>query len=145
MDVLHHHLQFNGAHIIDSFGEKLNHYTPTSQSFYAIVPYKMPRSEIPSAEDMVVEYKIVTDMWLERCLEAKAIVPPESHVTSTPFPQFPIPGMSVSFLIWKRFSQTFRLPGNAYLLNRIFWPRFTPFIKVSEYYGCVVCPPKLFF
>jgi DNA replication regulator DPB11 len=30
-------------------------------------------------------------MWLERCLDAKAMVPPESHVTSTPFPQFPIP------------------------------------------------------
>lgn len=59
-----------------------------------MVPYKTPRSEIPSTDDMAFECEVVTDMWLERCLDARALVPPESHVASTPFPKFPIPGFS---------------------------------------------------
>jgi DNA replication regulator DPB11 len=57
-----------------------------------MVPYKTPRSEIPSTDDLAFECEIVTDMWLERCLDARTLVPPESHVASTPFPKFPIPG-----------------------------------------------------
>jgi DNA replication regulator DPB11 len=57
-----------------------------------MVPYKTPRSDIPSTDDMAFECEVVTDMWLERCLDARALVPPESHVASTPFPKFPIPG-----------------------------------------------------
>lgn len=59
-----------------------------------MVPYKTPRSDIPSTDDMAFECEIVTDMWLERCLDARALVPPEAHVASTPFPKFPIPGFS---------------------------------------------------
>lgn len=59
-----------------------------------MVPYKTPRSDIPSTDDLAFECEIVTDMWLERCLDARALVPPEIHVASTPFPKFPIPGFS---------------------------------------------------
>ncbi|GAB1215465.1 hypothetical protein ATERTT37_004655 [Aspergillus terreus] len=57
---------------------------------YTIVPYKMPRNQIPSTDDLAFECEIVTDMWLERCLDAKTLVPPESHVANTPVPSFPI-------------------------------------------------------
>lgn len=57
-----------------------------------MVPYQTPRSEIPSTDEMAFECEIVTEMWLERCIDARAFVPPESHVASTPFPKFPIPG-----------------------------------------------------
>jgi DNA replication regulator DPB11 len=65
-----------------------------------MVPYQTPRSEIPSTDDMAFECEVVTEMWLERCIDARAFVPPESHVASTPFPKFPIPGeiSSASFL-----------------------------------------------
>ena len=59
-----------------------------------MVPYKTPRSDIPATDDLAFECEIVTDMWLERCLDARALVPPEIHVASTPFPKFPIPGFS---------------------------------------------------
>ncbi|GES63871.1 subunit of DNA polymerase II [Aspergillus terreus] len=50
--------------------------------------------QIPSTDDLAFECEIVTDMWLERCLDAKTLVPPESHVANTPVPSFPIKGFS---------------------------------------------------
>jgi DNA replication regulator DPB11 len=52
----------------------------------------MPQTGIPSTDDLAFECEVVTDMWLERCLAAKALVSPESHVANTPVPRFPIPG-----------------------------------------------------
>ncbi|CAL5870835.1 uncharacterized protein PFLUO_LOCUS5076 [Penicillium psychrofluorescens] len=93
--VLRHHLQFNGAQLVDSLSEFSRPSIPkTGRGLYIMVPYKTPRSEIPSTDDMAFECEIVTDMWLERCLDARTLVPPESHVASTPFPKFPIPGFS---------------------------------------------------
>ncbi|CEJ58775.1 hypothetical protein PMG11_07421 [Penicillium brasilianum] len=93
--VLRHHLEFNAAHCVDSFTEFSSPSIPkTGQGLYVMVPYKTPRSDIPSTDDMAFECEIVTDMWLERCLDARTLVPPESHVASTPFPKFPIPGFS---------------------------------------------------
>lgn len=64
----------------------------TGQGLYIMVPYKTPRSDVPSTDDLAFECEVVTDMWLERCLDARSLVPPESHVASTPFAKFPIPG-----------------------------------------------------
>lgn len=57
-----------------------------------MVPYQTLKSAAPSTDNMAFECEVVTDMWLEKCLHARALVPPESHVASTPFPRFPIPG-----------------------------------------------------
>ncbi|OKP14432.1 S-M checkpoint control protein rad4 [Penicillium subrubescens] len=93
--VLRHHLEFNAAHCVDSLTEFSSPSIPkTGQGLFVMVPYKTPRSEVPSTDDMAFECEVVTDMWLERCLDARALVPPESHVASTPFPKFPIPGFS---------------------------------------------------
>ncbi|KAJ5677740.1 uncharacterized protein N7477_003373 [Penicillium maclennaniae] len=95
MSVLRHHLQFNGAQCVETLSEFSRPSIPkTGQGLYIIVPYKTHRSEIPSTDDLAFECEVVTDMWLERCLDARALVPPESHVASTPFPKFPLPGLS---------------------------------------------------
>ena len=60
---------------------------------YILVPYSLPRSEIPSIDDDIeTEPEIVTDMWIEKCLHSNSFISPESHITSTPVPRFPIPG-----------------------------------------------------
>ncbi|KAJ5140256.1 hypothetical protein N7448_003664 [Penicillium atrosanguineum] len=95
MSVLRHHLQFNGAQCVETLSEFSRPSIPkTGQGLYIIVPYKTDISEIPSTDDLAFECEIVTDMWLERCLDARALVSPESHVASTPFPKFPLPGFS---------------------------------------------------
>ncbi|EAW17450.1 BRCT domain protein [Aspergillus fischeri NRRL 181] len=91
--VLHHHLSYNGAQLVSSLSELSRPEIPKrGHGLYRIVSYKTPRSEIPSTDDLAFDCDVVTDMWLERCLEAKTLVPPESHIACTPLPVFPIPG-----------------------------------------------------
>ncbi|RHZ66488.1 BRCT domain protein [Aspergillus thermomutatus] len=91
--VLRHHLSYNGAQLVSSLSEFSRPDIPKrGHGLYTIVSYKTPRSEIPSTDDLAFECDVVTDMWLERCLEAKTLVPPESHIACTPLPIFPIPG-----------------------------------------------------
>ncbi|OQD86743.1 hypothetical protein PENANT_c007G02597 [Penicillium antarcticum] len=95
MDVLRDHLTYNGAQLVNSLSEFSSPSIPkTGNGLYIMVPYQTPRPDIPSTDDMAFECEVVTEMWLERCIGAKAFVPPESHVASTPFPKFPIPGFS---------------------------------------------------
>ncbi|GAD93196.1 conserved hypothetical protein [Paecilomyces variotii No. 5] len=92
-NVLHQHLESNGAQIVPSLNEFASPSIPKSgQGLYMIVPHKTKRSEIPSTDDMAFEVDIVTEMWLERCLDCKSFVPPESHIASTPINEFPIQG-----------------------------------------------------
>ncbi|KAF4281076.1 hypothetical protein KXX16_001015 [Aspergillus fumigatus] len=91
--VLRHHLSYNGAQLVSSLSELSRPAVPKrGHGLYKIVSYKTPRSEIPSTDDLAFDCDVVTDMWLERCLEAKTLVPPESHIACTPLPVFPIPG-----------------------------------------------------
>ncbi|KAL3441836.1 BRCT domain-containing protein [Aspergillus insuetus] len=93
--VLRDHLSFNGAQLVNSLGEFSRPDIPkTGDGLYIIVPYKTPRSQAPSTEDLAFECDIVTDMWLEKCLDAKTLVSPESHLANTPIPSFPINGLS---------------------------------------------------
>lgn len=93
--VLRQHLMFNGAQIMGSLSDFSHPDIPkTGHGLYIIVSHRTPRSEIPSTDDMAFECEIVTDMWLERCLDAKTLVSPESHVANTPVPTFPMPGSS---------------------------------------------------
>lgn len=72
----------------------------TGDGLYIIVSHKTPVSQIPSTDDLAFECEVVTDMWLERCLDARALVPPEANVASTPIPKFPIPGMLLPRLLY---------------------------------------------
>ncbi|BCR89974.1 BRCT domain protein [Aspergillus chevalieri] len=91
--VLRQHLTFNGAQIVGSLSDFSHPDIPkTGHGLYIVVSHKTPRTQVPSTDDMAFECEVVTDMWLERCLDAKAFVSPESHVANTPVPGFPIPG-----------------------------------------------------
>ncbi|RAH76986.1 subunit of DNA polymerase II [Aspergillus japonicus CBS 114.51] len=94
-NVLRHHLSFNGAQLVASLGEFTRSDIPkTGHGLYTIVPFKMTKAQVPSTDDLAFECEVVTDMWLERCLDAKTLVPPESHVANTPIPSFPVEGFS---------------------------------------------------
>ncbi|KAK2748135.1 hypothetical protein FQN57_001259 [Myotisia sp. PD_48] len=56
---------------------------------FMLVPFDLPQQNVNS-QDEEDELEIVTDMWIERCLHGQTFVPPEAHITSTPFPKFPI-------------------------------------------------------
>lgn len=84
-----------------------------------MVPYKIPISEVPSTDELAFECEVVTDMWLERCLDARTLVPPEAHVASTPFQRIPIPGKSFSRQTKQLGTDLYRIRGNEDLLNRI--------------------------
>ncbi|KAL4795872.1 hypothetical protein BDV19DRAFT_362229 [Aspergillus venezuelensis] len=93
-NVLRTHLSFNGAQLVDSLGEFTRPDIPKrGHGLYIIVPYKTPRSKVPSTDDLAFECDIVTDMWLERCLDTKSLVSPESHLANIPIPSFPIKGL----------------------------------------------------
>lgn len=91
--LLRQHLMLNSAQVVDSLSDFSRPDIPkTGHGLYIIVSHRTPRSEIPCTEDMAFECEVVTDMWLERCLDSKSLVPPETHVANTPVPAFPIPG-----------------------------------------------------
>ncbi|CRG84453.1 DNA topoisomerase 2-binding protein 1-A [Talaromyces islandicus] len=93
VDVLRHHLTMNGAQLVNHLNDFSSHKFPkTDEGLYIITSHKIPRSEVPSTDDMAFRCEIVTDLWLERCLDSRALVSPEAHVTSTPFPKLPIFG-----------------------------------------------------
>ncbi|KAL4802147.1 BRCT domain-containing protein [Aspergillus unguis] len=93
--VLRNHLLYNGAQLVDSLGDFSRPNIPKrGHGLYIIVPYKTPRAKVLSTDDLAFECEIVTDMWLERCLDTKTLVSPESHIANTPLPSFPIKGLS---------------------------------------------------
>ncbi|KKK19907.1 hypothetical protein AOCH_000213, partial [Aspergillus ochraceoroseus] len=93
--VLQHHLSFNGAQLVNSLSEFARPDIPKrGHNIYIIVPYKTPQSRVPSTDDFAFDCDIVTDMWLERCLDAKTLVTPESHVANTPLSSFPLDGFA---------------------------------------------------
>jgi hypothetical protein len=94
--VLEKCLLSHDARIVSAIGDLASHNANNDVgNVYILVPFDFARSKIPSTEDIGVEPDIVTDMWIEKCLENKALVAPEAHITSTPFPKFPIPGWFV--------------------------------------------------
>ncbi|KAL1955407.1 hypothetical protein VTO42DRAFT_8563 [Malbranchea cinnamomea] len=98
--ILRSHLLSHDARIVSSLQELLDTSTnPSGTGIYILVPYNLPRSQMPSIdEDTEPHPEIVTDMWIEKCLHSHSFVPPESHITSTPVPRFPIPafqGMTI--------------------------------------------------
>ncbi|EER38764.1 BRCT domain-containing protein [Histoplasma capsulatum H143] len=85
------HLLSRDAQIVSSLSALASEVPMNGHATYILVPHNLPRSEIPSIDDLVIEPEIVTDLWIEKCLHNNALVPPEAHITSTPFPKFPIP------------------------------------------------------
>ncbi|OJD13454.1 hypothetical protein AJ78_06088 [Emergomyces pasteurianus Ep9510] len=89
--ILETHLLSRGAQIVSTLRALVEDIPITGPAIYILVPHNLPRSEIPSIDDFATEPEIVTDLWVEKCLHNNALIPPEAHITSTPFPKFPIP------------------------------------------------------
>ena len=66
----------------------------TNDGAYVVVPHTSSGHDIPSTPDPMPQPIAVTDMWVERCLHRKELVSPQANVTSTPFRQFPISGIT---------------------------------------------------
>ena len=80
----------NGAIVVDALMEKNAHLRIQNQPSFMIVPYNRSRSDIPSNGALGLGQRVVTDMWLERCLDHKTFEKPDDCPTSTPAPSFPI-------------------------------------------------------
>jgi len=59
---------------------------------FVIVPYNMPGTGIPSVEAVHPTPRVVTDMWIERCLAYKTYLDPDEHPVGRPVGKFPIDG-----------------------------------------------------
>ena len=68
------------------------------QCGYLLVPHTILHSDVPSTSHETKNLKVVTDMWLERCLHRMECVDPKADPTSAPFRLFPIPGVSATLL-----------------------------------------------
>ena len=67
---------------------------------YLLVPHTSAFEDIPPIPDTRPKPTVVTDMWIERCLFRKEFVQPQTNVTNTVFPRFPIPGAYPMDLSW---------------------------------------------
>ena len=84
-------LKDNGAFLVDSLID-MNTLPGMVRGLFVIVPYHMPRTDVPSIDAVHPTPKVVTDMWIERCLAYKVYLDPDKHPTSTPVRKFPIEG-----------------------------------------------------
>ena len=70
----------------------MNELPDVVRGLFVIVPYSMPTTDIPSVEAIHPTPRIVTDMWIERCLAYRVYFDPEAHPAGTPVGKFPIDG-----------------------------------------------------
>jgi DNA replication regulator DPB11 len=89
--VLRNVLKDNGAFLADSLVD-MSELPDMVRGLFVIVPYSMPRTDIPSVETVHPTPRVVTDMWIERCLAHKAYLDPDEHPAGTPVGKFPIDG-----------------------------------------------------
>lgn len=59
---------------------------------YILIPHTTSDPESHRTSENEHQPVLVTDMWIERCLYRKQFEEPQTSVTNTPFPQFPIAG-----------------------------------------------------
>jgi DNA replication regulator DPB11 len=89
--VLRNVLKENGAFLVDSLSD-MSKLPGVNCSLFVIVPYCMPEPDIPSVEGVHPTPRIVTDMWIERCLAYKTYLDPDDHPAGTPVGRFPVNG-----------------------------------------------------
>jgi DNA replication regulator DPB11 len=84
-------LKDDGALLVDSLAG-LAKLPDMVRGSFVIVPYNIPGTDIPSVEAVHPTPRVVTDMWIERCLAAKAYIDPDEHPVCRPVGKFPIDG-----------------------------------------------------
>ena len=84
--ILIRHLLSHGARVIATPSEIV------PNTSYLLVPHNIRKTQTESVLFTDRRPIVVTDLWIERCLHQKKLVPPHEHITSTPFEDFPIIG-----------------------------------------------------
>ena len=88
------------------------------QCGYLLVPHTLCRSDVPEVPQGSEYLRVVTEMWLERCLHFAKCIDPQANPPSTPFRQYPIPGTSAT-ISWSCKSKYRRVQEHHHLLHRI--------------------------
>lgn len=70
---------------------------PHSGRSFIVVPHNIPKSRLPSTVPATVP--VVTEWWVERCLEAKACLEPSTAKFDTPFQNLKIEGFDESMIV----------------------------------------------
>ena len=84
--ILKEHLHSNGALIVENEWDLSSE---NSFSNFILVPYNRPRSVVPELESPA---RVVTNLWLEKCLMNKQLSEPGKHALDNPIHTLPIPG-----------------------------------------------------
>jgi DNA replication regulator DPB11 len=92
ISILRHHILTNDGEIPASLAMEEGGDPSRIQRRFLVIPYTHPYSEIPSTEGITPPPEVVTDLWAERCLQAKRFYEPDEHVLSRPIQVVPIPG-----------------------------------------------------
>jgi len=94
-------LRSHGANIVDDIAELL---LPSGhdvvESCYLLIPHTTSVSDTLRIPEGGVQPTVVTELWVERCLYQKMFEDPRAHVTSTPFPSFPIAGNEYARIVY---------------------------------------------
>lgn len=86
-NVLRKHIISHDAEVVASLNELA---AGSAMRRFIIVPHNMPRQELPR---LPCEHaQLVTEFWVERCLEAKIFLDPETYRLGRPFTEYPLPG-----------------------------------------------------
>lgn len=87
--VLVRHVISHDAEVVSSLDEL---YQLPSAKPLIVVPYTLPSSEFPPIAQ-TQKARFVTELWVEKCMEAKAFIDPETYPLGRPLPKGPLPGM----------------------------------------------------
>lgn len=87
-DLVRHFLLSHHAEISNTIGELSSALVDRS---FVVIPHDMPAFDIPDIPQPDKSIRIVTEWWIEHCLEAKTFIDPPDYVLGLPFPVFPIP------------------------------------------------------
>lgn len=78
-----------------------------TEDYYFLVPHATSASNTLRIPEGGIRPTVVTELWVERCLYRKVFEDPRAHVTSTPFPGFPIAGNEYAMDIFVFSASTF--------------------------------------
>lgn len=91
-DILEQTVKSLDGTIVSSLGEAIALQTAEPCWRFMIVPQNSEPSTHPQSQD--TNLHIVTEFYVERCLQNKQFFHPDDHVLGRPFPLFPIPGFN---------------------------------------------------
>ena len=164
--ILERHLRSHDAEVENDFSSL------SPENSYLLVPHTSSMKDLSPISQLAQGVRMVTDLWLERCIHRKDFEPPSSSTSSTPFDKFPIPDFSglminstgfqgidllhlskIATLMGGSYREEFNdessvlicntLPNNEKLWHAQLWK--VPAVKAAWFWDCVRKGEKLSF